>query len=104
MSHPNDIHALVLSRILALPKGSTEGNEAFRDYQDTRMRLVRPKLMAQKSLLERSLVGTADHDAKVKALDDELVAVWWGVHDRIDDRWLALHPEANPEQSAEVPF
>ncbi len=103
-SHPDDVHALLLTRILALPKGSPAGNEAFRDYQATRMLTVRPKLMAQKSLLERSLVSAVDHDAKVKALDDELAAIWWGVHDRIDDRWIALHPDANPEPTPEAPF
>ena len=74
--HPDDVHALVLNRILALPKFSPESHDAHRDYQETRL-AIRPKLLAQKALLERSLLGGGNHDAAVTALDGEISALWW---------------------------
>lgn len=82
--NPDDAHALVLRRILSLRKDSPESHLAHRDYQATRL-AIRPKLLAQKSLLTRSLMGAADHDAQVTALDGEIHALWMGVDSRIDD-------------------
>ena len=102
MSHPDDVHALVLNRILALPKNSPESHAAHRDYQATRLS-IRPKLLAQKALLERAALTegcglanvtaqmTADEptrmpesiaaslaaiDAQVSALDAEIATMW----------------------------
>ena len=82
MNHPDDVHALVLNRILALPRNSPESHEAHRNYQATRL-AIRPKLLAQKSLLERSLMGGGNHDARVVELDGEIAALWWAMDSRI---------------------
>lgn len=81
--NPDDAHALVLNRILVLPKGSEASNQAFRDYQATRLKVIRPKLLQQKVLLRRSLLGDLDLDAQVTALDDEIAADWFALDSRI---------------------
>ncbi len=85
MSHPDDVHALVLNRILALPKASPESHHAHADYQATRL-AIRPKLLAQKALLERSLMSGVNNDAAVLALDGEIAALWWALDSRIGDK------------------
>ncbi len=91
--NPDDVHALVLNRILALPKDSPHSHAAHRDYQATRTLVIRPKLMAQKSLLERALMGNGNHDARVTELDDAIAADWFALDGRIDD-WRQVHPDA----------
>ena len=84
MTHPNDAHALVLAHILALPRGSPESHTAHRDYQEVRLLEVRPKLLAQKALLERALVGGgAEFDVDVTALDAEIAGAWLALDARV---------------------
>lgn len=86
--HPDDVHALVINRILALPKFSPESHEAHRLYQATRLRVVRPLLICQKAALERALAShsleeLSRHDAAVNALDDQIADAWLDVDSRI---------------------
>ena len=118
MSHPDDAHALVLNRIPALPKNSPESHVAHRDYQATRLS-IRPKLLAQKALLERAALTegcglanvtaqmTADEptrmpeaiasslaeiDAKVSAIDTEIATMWLDLDGRIALAGMDLTP------------
>lgn len=82
-SHPDDAHALVLNHILAMPRRSAESHSAFLAYQSTRLGTIRPKLMKQKTLLERALMGQPGLDAQVSALDDEISAAWLELDSRL---------------------
>lgn len=118
MSRPDDVHALVLNRILALPKNSPESHAAHRDYQATRLS-IRPKLLAQKALLERAALtegcglanvtaqmaadeptrmpesiaaSLAAIDAQVSALDAEIATMWLDLDGRVALLGLDLAP------------
>lgn len=87
--HQDDAHALVINRILALPSGSAEANAAHRDYQETRVVRVRPKLMRQRVLLTRALgmsdaeAASSGLDASVAELDQAIAADWFALDARI---------------------
>lgn len=95
--NPNDVHALVINRILALPRGSPESHAAYADYQYTRVVLIRPKIQAQMVLLNIQL-SKNDHEAFVSGLDQKVYAL----DDEISAAWLALDSRIGTELTQEA--
>ncbi len=101
--HPNEAHALVLNRILDLPKDSPQSHAAYRAYQALRNGPMRLMLEKERRLLEAACLteGITSIDADIVANMDAMAAAWFELDSRIG--WVGVHPDAT-ETAQEVPF
>lgn len=96
-----DAHALVVNRILRLKKGSPQSHKAHREYQETRLWEVMPRLQKQRLLLESSLATGVNYDGQVSEIDAVVVDIWLELDSRIDE-WKPLNPDASEERPGVV--